>query len=581
MNNPDYPYYVPQFGIGSTPDPFPGTGFDEAGNPNLSGGGGGGTSNFNQLTNRPKYGNTVMTGSTNIPTVPTKLADLTDGAEVATLAENLAAETKAREDADENLQQSVTNNTSDITANTALISGLTKDIDTLESTVATNKVDADNAVLAEAAARENADNAIKADVTANTQSITSNSNEIGGIKTQLSKTIQLDTTVTGNGSTVTLTKTTGSLNEDSQTATDIALPVASATSAGVMNPATYNAVQENSELISSILNGAVAVEGLPAAPTQEELTTAWKSATSETELINRASIFDTTNQKVWYYYANISAWQATSSDGSQVSVSQATNTSLGIVKGSTEEGQVAVEADGTMSVNGYDDLKTKVDNSETRTTNLPSQVVYNTSLPEPKADEVDLTLVMKDLHTGGDATLPLNIMGATTAQAGVMTTTQVAQLNSNTSNINSLSTQLTALNTQVTDIQKDADEAVSGVAMLETDKQDKLVSGTNIKTINGTSILGEGDIVVEGGSNINLLDSYNETPKAGDVYEASYVNALGECIDDAKTMATAASSAASAAAASATQVSNRVDTIEAQIDNIDTALIKINTGEGV
>lgn len=31
------------------------------------------------------------------------------------------------------------------------------------------------------------------------------------------------------------------------------------------------------------------------------------------------------------------------------------------------------------------------------------------------------------------------------------------------------------------------------------DKQDKLVSGTNIKTINGTSILGSGNIVIEGG----------------------------------------------------------------------------------
>lgn len=31
-------------------------------------------------------------------------------------------------------------------------------------------------------------------------------------------------------------------------------------------------------------------------------------------------------------------------------------------------------------------------------------------------------------------------------------------------------------------------------------KQDKLVSGTNIKTINGTSILGSGDITISGGS---------------------------------------------------------------------------------
>ena len=31
---------------------------------------------------------------------------------------------------------------------------------------------------------------------------------------------------------------------------------------------------------------------------------------------------------------------------------------------------------------------------------------------------------------------------------------------------------------------------------MKADKQDALISGTNIKTINGNSILGEGDIVV-------------------------------------------------------------------------------------
>ena len=37
----------------------------------LGGGGGGGTSDFEQLTNRPKYNNTTMSGTTNIPLVPT------------------------------------------------------------------------------------------------------------------------------------------------------------------------------------------------------------------------------------------------------------------------------------------------------------------------------------------------------------------------------------------------------------------------------------------------------------------------------------------------------------------------------
>ena len=36
-------------------------------------------------------------------------------------------------------------------------------------------------------------------------------------------------------------------------------------------------------------------------------------------------------------------------------------------------------------------------------------------------------------------------------------------------------------------------------------KQDKLVSGTNIKTINGTSILGSGNITIEGGRDITTV----------------------------------------------------------------------------
>ena len=45
-----------------------------------------------------------------------------------------------------------------------------------------------------------------------------------------------------------------------------------------------------------------------------------------------------------------------------------------------------------------------------------------------------------------------------------------------------------------------------------TTKQDTLVSGTNIKTINGTSLLGSGDITIEGGSgNVDLSDYYTKT----------------------------------------------------------------------
>lgn len=41
-------------------------------------------------------------------------------------------------------------------------------------------------------------------------------------------------------------------------------------------------------------------------------------------------------------------------------------------------------------------------------------------------------------------------------------------------------------------------------------KQDNLVSGKNIKTINGESIVGEGDIVINGGSDADLTDYYTK-----------------------------------------------------------------------
>lgn len=49
------------------------------------------------------------------------------------------------------------------------------------------------------------------------------------------------------------------------------------------------------------------------------------------------------------------------------------------------------------------------------------------------------------------------------------------------------------------------------------DKQDTLVSGTNIKTINGTSILGSGDLTIEGGSGSGTTVEANPTGLATDV----------------------------------------------------------------
>ena len=59
----------------------------------------------------------------------------------------------------------------------------------------------------------------------------------------------------------------------------------------------------------------------------------------------------------------------------------------------------------------------------------------------------------------------------------------------------------------------DSENAQSGKAVAEavSDKQDSLVSGTNIKTINNQSILGSGNITIEGGSDVEVDQNYNPT----------------------------------------------------------------------
>lgn len=251
--------------------------------------------------------------------------------------------------------------------------------------------------------------------------------------------VQKDTALSTNTSTVSITKTVGTLDGD-DTAVPMAMPVANADQAGVMNAATYNAVQQNSENINSILNGAIAIDTLPANPTQEQLTEAYKQATGQTEVINRASIYDEPNQTVWYYYENVKEWKAIDAKPT-VSVAQATNTTLGIVKGSTQPGQNAVEPDGSMSLNGWDavqeDIRTALDLIDGKTTPYnPKYVVGGASSPinftlgSYSPSEIVLFAPSMDTETGeinnyGSA---VHLPYATSSSPGVLKTEDIRKL---------------------------------------------------------------------------------------------------------------------------------------------------------
>lgn len=198
----------------------------------------------------------------------------------------------------------------------------------------------------------------------------SSSNAIANstVTNSLDRQVMTNLAVSSNPSTtvVNLDSTKTNLaNPSSSVTSSISLPVASTTQAGVMNSAMYDALTKNTQDIANIIGEVVAISNLPANPTQAQLTTAWLNASGEPALINGAGIYDVTNEKRWTYYSNDTTWYALDATGS-VTVNPWTNSAAGIVKGSTNVGQIFAENDGTGSVNGWDALSTAVDNNTSK-----------------------------------------------------------------------------------------------------------------------------------------------------------------------------------------------------------------------
>lgn len=265
-----------------------------------------------------------------------------------TLSNAIAAETAARIAADTALQGQITTASGGITAEATA----RENADTALGT----RIDGVSGDLAsETTARENADSALGLRI-----------DDVSAIAATAVQPTAIDKVYVGEVTLATPTTTTVNLNvaksnilSGATSSSTVNMPVASSTQAGVINSSTYDAIQNNSNNINALLNGAVAITGLPASPSQSDITTAWQTETGLTTLVNRASVYDVTNNKVWTYFTNDTTWHA-ASNTSQVTVNTFTNSSEGVIKGSTNSGQVYAESDGTGSVNGWDTLSSAV-----------------------------------------------------------------------------------------------------------------------------------------------------------------------------------------------------------------------------
>lgn len=191
-----------------------------------------------------------------------------------------------------------------------------------------------------------------------------------------------------------------------------------------------------------------------------------------------------------------------------------------------DKSQLSVDLSGYQPVGDYA-LKSDIPTKVSELTN-DSNFVTEAEVSGDLAGKADKTYVDEQLATKqpvGDYVTKTELAGKADSSVVESLSTQVA---TNTSDISIIKTKQ----------EEDGDKIDSFDKEMAT-KQDLLVSGTNIKTINSQSLLGEGNIEIESGSNIPFLFINSITHLSGDFaavknaianktpFELYYVNILG------------------------------------------------------
>ena len=287
----------------------------------------------------------------------------------------------------------------------------------------------------------------------------------------------------------------------SGTAESDALPVVSREQAGIMSASVYAAMEDvianNTSRISVLEQSAPTydISGLVGPnPTNAEISAAFTQKYPNVPIQAGLRAADYDNAHFWQYGKN--TWILLT----QIDVQIATNQSLGIVKGSTVNGKIFIETDGSMSLKGYDALvskdathDSKIGTLETGLSNANARIdATNTNVANNAADIV--------AANGEIATNTNDISGlkGRMATAEGQIATHETKINQHTQSINGLSTNVNGLTTDVNGLNDRMTTAEGQIATHETEidnlkssKQDKLTAGTNI-TIENNVISAKG-----------------------------------------------------------------------------------------
>ena len=317
----------------------------------------------------------------------------------------------------------------------------------------------------------------------------------------------------------------------SGTAESDALPVVSRTQAGIMSASVYAAMEDvianNTSRISVLEQSALTydISGLVSAnPTNAEISAAFHQKYPNIPIQPGIRVADYDNAHFWQY-GNGTWIQLTQ----VANVQTATNDSLGVVKGSNTDGKVFVETDGSMSLKGYDALVSKdathdsnINTLEVGLGNANARIdATNTNVANNAADIVTAN---GNISTN---TNDINGLKGRMATAEGQIATHETKINQHTQSINGLTTDVNAI---------------------KTNKQDKLIAGTNITIgTDGKTISASGGKEYTAGEGINIsADGIISTKAPTEItvyspvvlYSKTYPNSVSQSTSDQVTTVT-------------------------------------------
>ncbi len=311
-----------------------------------------------------------------------------------------------------------------------------------------------------------------------------------------------------NGDTVTITERYKNIQDGTTSTRTETIALANSNTAGLMAPSTVTAIQQMRAELDQLEGQSIRlVYTAKDNPTASEIGMfVIASGYTQSQFPTIGVVVRGTNH-IWRWYNNTNAWQDIGVD----TVNQFTNAVAGVIKGSTTDGQVYAEDNGTGSVNGWSALKNAVANKYDANNPPP----YPVTSVAGKTGAVSIS--KSDVGLGNVG----NYKAVSTVASQGLTDTEKSNARANigagTSSFSGSYNDLTNKPTIPS-----GDSLVSSSDRTNWNgKQDTLVSGTNIKTVNNTSILGSGNLSVQGVT--ELPNQYNRiTDLEAGVYKLTY-----------------------------------------------------------